>query len=73
MAGGDRPGSAGLQITGGKNLANGQAVGREVAIAESARLIGIIENDQPPGSVDWLRTESFLVLHLCPRLGGSRW
>ena len=39
-----------LQVGAGEDLSNRESVGREVVISKCARLVGVIEDAQPPGS-----------------------
>lgn len=55
VTGGDRPRGVRLEIAGGKDLAERQAIRRQVVIAERAGLIGVVEDDQPPASRGRLR------------------
>src|SRR5579862_4666507 len=50
MTGSDRPAIAVLEVGGGEDLAQGQSVGSEVVVAESAGLIGVVKNGEPPGA-----------------------
>jgi hypothetical protein len=47
MTGGDRPTGAIFQVAGGEDLSYRKTVGREIVVAERARLIGIVQYGEP--------------------------
>jgi hypothetical protein len=56
VAGGDRPIRSVFHVCTGKDFSDRQSVGSEIVITQGARVVGVIENGEPPGSCRWFGT-----------------